>query len=93
MATMMSTKMTKGGQTTVPREIRAGLGIGPESRVYWTFDGTRAILTAEPILPNEVASEGEFWDGIELALRDVRAGRLQDARALSDDIRGRLGLG
>lgn len=93
MATMMSTKMTKGGQTTVPREIRVGLGIGPESRVYWTFDGTRAILTAEPVLPNEVASESEFWDGIELAMRDVRADRLQDARTLSADIRGRLGLG
>ncbi|MEE0026948.1 MAG: hypothetical protein U0J70_05105, partial [Atopobiaceae bacterium] len=65
MAIVLSTKMTKGGQTTVPREIRAGLGIGPESRVSWTFDGTRAILTAEPILPNEVASEDDFWDGIE----------------------------
>lgn len=93
MATMMSTKMTKGGQTTVPREIRVGLGIGPKSRVYWTFDGTRAILTAEPILPNEVASESEFWDGIELAMRDVRADKLQDARILSADIRGRLDLG
>lgn len=92
MATMMSTKMTKGGQTTVPREIRTGLGIGPDSRVYWTFDGVRAILTAEPVLPNEVSSEDEFWSGIELAMRDVRAGRLQDANALSADIRGRLGL-
>jgi bifunctional DNA-binding transcriptional regulator/antitoxin component of YhaV-PrlF toxin-antitoxin module len=92
VAIVLSTKMTKGGQTTVPREIRAGLGIGPESRVYWTFDGTRAILTAEPILPNEVASEDDFWDGIELAMRDVRAGKLQDARDLSANIRGRLGL-
>lgn len=92
MPAMISTKMTKGGQTTVPREIRAKLGIGPESRVYWSFDGTRAILTAEPILPNEIASEGEFWDGIELAMRDVRADRLQDARTLSTDIRERLGL-
>ena len=89
---MLSTKMTKGGQTTVPREVRAALGIGPESRVYWTFDGTRAILTAEPVLPNEVMSEDEFWDGIELAMRDVRAGRTQDARELSRDIRGRFGL-
>ena len=92
MATMMSTKMTKGGQTTVPREIKVGLGIGPESRVYWSFDGTRAILTAEPILPNEVASESEFWDGIELAMRDARVDRLQDAHALSTGIRERLSL-
>ena len=92
MATMLSTKMTKGGQTTVPREVRAALGIGPESRVYWTFDGTRAILTAEPVLPNAVASEDEFWDGVELALRDVRAGRTRDARELSAGARGRHGL-
>ncbi|MBR3225206.1 MAG: AbrB/MazE/SpoVT family DNA-binding domain-containing protein [Atopobiaceae bacterium] len=92
MPTMMSTKMTKGGHTTVPREIRAKLGIGPESRVYWSFDGTRAILTAKPILPNEIASESEFWDGIELAMRDVRVDRLQDAHALSTGIRERLGL-
>ena len=92
MATVLSTKMTKGGQTTVPREIRQKLGIGQNSRVYWTSDGTRAILTAEPVLPNEVASEDEFWDGVELALQDVRAGKLKDARGLSSDIRGRLGL-
>lgn len=92
MATVLSTKMTKGGQTTVPREIRHKLGIDENSRVYWTFDGTHAILTADPILPNEVASEDEFWDGVELALQDVRAGRLKDARDLSTDIRGRLGL-
>lgn len=92
MATLMSTKMTKGGQTTVPREIRTALGITEDSRVYWSFDGSRAILTAEPTLPNEIGSEEEFWAGIELAMRDVRAGNLHDAAEVSDDLRRRLGL-
>ena len=92
MATVLSTKMTKGGQTTVPREIRQKLGITENSRVYWTYDGSRAVLTAEPVLPNEVASDDEFWDGIELAMQNVRAGKLRDACSLSADVRGRLGL-
>ncbi|MDO4797008.1 MAG: AbrB/MazE/SpoVT family DNA-binding domain-containing protein [Coriobacteriales bacterium] len=92
MPTLMSTKMTSGGQTTVPKEIRTSLGIDADSRVYWTLDGTRAILTAEPVLPNEVASEDEFWRGIELAMRDVRSGSLRDAAEVSEDIRKRLGI-
>ena len=60
MAIVLSTKMTKGGQTTVPREIRAGLGIGPESRVYWTFDGTRAILTPSPSFPTRLPPRTTF---------------------------------
>ena len=35
MALTMTTKLTKGGQTTIPKEIRAALGIGDEARVWW----------------------------------------------------------
>lgn len=92
MATMMSTKVTKGGQTTVPREIRDALGITEGARVYWTFDGTRATLTAEPPLPNEVRSEEEFWQGIEVAMRDVEEGRMHGALGLAEDLRVKYGL-
>lgn len=33
MVTMMSTKLTKGGQTTVPKEVRTALGIADGARV------------------------------------------------------------
>ena len=92
MTTMISTKITKGGQTTVPREIRDALGIAESSRVYWTFDGTRATLSAELPLPNEVHTEEEFWEGIELAMRDVADGRTRDAQGLAADLRAKYGL-
>ena len=62
MVTMMSTKMTKGGQTTVPKEIRRSLGIADDARVYWTFDGSRAWVSAAPAMPLEVAGVGDFRD-------------------------------
>lgn len=92
MATLLSTKMTKDGQTTVPREIRTALGIETDSRVYWSCDGTRAILTVNPGLPNEICSEDEFWQGIEVAMRDVRAERLVDAEDISESIRRKLDI-
>lgn len=92
MPTMLSTKVTAGGQTTVPRQIREALGIREGERVYWVFDGKSAKLTAEPPIPNEVSSDDDFWQGIEVALQDVESGRVSSARGLSDDIRAKYGL-
>jgi bifunctional DNA-binding transcriptional regulator/antitoxin component of YhaV-PrlF toxin-antitoxin module len=92
MSTMISTKVTKGGQTTVPKDIRDALGITEGSRMFWSFDGTRAVLSAEPILPNEIVSDEEFWQGIEAAMRDVEEGRTQSAASLSAELRDRYGL-
>lgn len=92
MASLMSTKITKGGQTTVPREIRDALGVQEGQRVYWLFDGTTASITSEPPLPAEVHSEEEFWQGIEAAMADVRGGRLMDAREASRGLREKYGL-
>ena len=92
MPLMMSTKITKGGQTTVPKEIRVRLGISEGSRVFWSADGTRVTLSAAPILPNEVSSEDEFWQGVEVAMREVESGRVRNALSPSDSLRTRHGL-
>lgn len=92
MSTMISTKVTKGGQTTVPKEIRDALGVEEGSRMYWSFDGTRAVLSSEPFLPNEVVSDEEFWRGIEAAMRDVEEGRTQSAASISAKLRDQYGL-
>lgn len=88
----MTTKLTKGGQTTIPKEIRAALGIADETRVWWRLDGNHATLSSEPPVPNAISSSEEFWDGVELALADAAAGRTHDARKLSRKLRERHGL-
>ena len=80
---VVSTKMTKGGQTTVPLEIREMLGISLDDRVYWSCDGRVAILSAEPALPLVVASEEDFWNRIREADDDIAAGRIGNAKELS----------
>ena len=93
MVTMMSPKMTKGGQTTVPKEIRDSLGIGETSRVYWTFDGTRAYLSPEPTPPLSVESELDFLERLRAGEDAVAEGRVRDAAAISDELRARYELG
>ena len=90
MATMMSTKMTKGGQTTVPKEIRARLGIADDARVYWSLDGDRAWLSADPL---EVSSTEELMARIELGRAQAREGRVTDSDEVIADIARRYGLG
>ena len=92
MPVMMSTKMTKGGQTTVPKEIRTALGIDDQARVYWTFDGTRAYISAEPAAPLAVTSEEDFRAGLAAAERSMAAGRVREASAISDELRTRYDL-
>lgn len=92
MVTMMSTKMTKGGQTTVPKEIRDALGIDGSSRVYWIFDGSRAYLSAEPPMPLGVQSEEDFRSRLGEAEESAAAGRVRDAEDVSGELRDRYGL-
>lgn len=87
MQATASTKITKGGQTTVPREIREALGVGPEDRVYWNFEGDRAYITAAPEVPLSVTSAKDFWDRIDHAKSDIAQGRLVDAVSLSEKLR------
>ena len=88
MEAAISTKLTKGGQTTVPQAIRRALGIGAEGRVHWTLEGDRAYVTAAPEVPLSVTSARDFWERIDEAREDVAAGRLTDAAALSGKLRG-----
>lgn len=92
MVTMMSTKLTKGGQTTVPKELRTALGIEDGARVYWSLDGRRAWVSATPGDPLEVASEEYFRSRLAEAEADVAAGRVRDAHDVARDLGMRHGL-
>lgn len=92
MVTMMSTKLTKGGQTTVPKEVRTALGIADGARVYWSFDGRRAWVSATPTDPLEVTGEEDFRTRLAEAEDDVAAGRVRDARTVSAELRARYDL-
>lgn len=92
MDNVMATKLTKGGQTTVPKAIRKALGIGEESRVWWHVEHGRAVVSAEAPIPNAVDSAEDFWDGINLALSDVASSRTRDACLVSDKLRRKYGL-
>lgn len=92
MTTMMSTKLTKGGQTTVPKEIRTALGIEDEGRVYWGFENGVAYVFADPQLPNAVTSREQFWAGVEAAESALDAGAGSDASNVSARLRAKYGL-
>ncbi|WP_308616084.1 AbrB/MazE/SpoVT family DNA-binding domain-containing protein [uncultured Enorma sp.] len=92
MVTMMSTKLTKGGQTTVPKEVRTALGIADGARVYWSFDGRRAWVSAVPTDPLEVTDEGDFRARLAEAEADVAASRVRPARDVAGDLGARHGL-
>ena len=87
MDATISTKLTKGGQTTIPQSIRRALGIAAEGRVYWTCEGDRAYVTAEPEPPLSVTSARDFWSRIDEAQADIAAGRVVDAASLSEKLR------
>ncbi|WP_330029744.1 AbrB/MazE/SpoVT family DNA-binding domain-containing protein [Parolsenella sp.] len=91
MVTMMSTKMTKAGQTTVPKEIRTALGIADDSRVYWFWDGENAYIASTPSPLPEVTSAKEFWRGIADAERQVEAGKTRSANEVVSEMRSRYG--
>ena len=87
MEAAVSTKLTKGGQTTIPKSIRKALGISTEDRVYWTCEGDRAYVTAKPAVPLSVTSAKDFWERIDQAQADIDAGSLVDATSLSEKLR------
>lgn len=87
MDATISTKLTKGGQTTIPQSIRNALGIGAEGRVYWTREGDRAYVTAKPEVVLSVTSARDFWDRIDEAQADIADGRVVDAARLSEKLR------
>ena len=92
MVTMMSTKMTKAGQTTVPKEIRTALGIADDSRVYWFWDGEHAYIAPTPSPLPLVDSREKFLAAIEEGKKSASEGHVQSARALAAGLRASYGL-
>lgn len=92
MVAVLSTKMTKAGQTTVPKEIRDSLGISTDSRVYWYWDGERAFLSPNPLAPSPVASEQEFLDSLEAAEQSIELHGTQPLDNTLSELRGRYGI-
>jgi len=48
-STMRRTKINGKGQVTIPAELRERFGIRKGTRIEWTRDGTRLVLT--PVAP------------------------------------------
>ena len=92
MDAVLSTKLTKGGQTTLPVAIRRHLGIEDEGRVYWITDGDRAYVSATPDIPLPIRSASEFWDRISEAEEQIKRNETLDARATLASIRDEHGL-
>ena len=92
MVTMMSTKMTKAGQTTVPKEIRTALGIADDSRVYWFWDGEHAYIAPTPSPLPEISTAEDFWQGIVDAERQAEAGHVSPADEVIAEMRSKYGL-
>ena len=93
MEAVLSTKLTKGGQTTLPVSIRRMLGIEDEGRVYWVMEGDRAYVSATPSAPPlTIASAEEFWERIAVAEEQVAAGKTRDAREVLDSVKAEYGL-
>ena len=81
MEAVLSTKLTKGGQTTLPVSIRRMLGIEDEGRVYWIVEGERAYVSATPAEPPLTIHSGEeFWERIAVAEKQIASGETLDAR-------------
>ena len=75
----LNTKLTKGGQTTLPVVIRRLLGIEDRGRVYWITDGDRSYVSATPGIPLPIRSTAKFWDRISEAEEQVKRDETLDA--------------
>ena len=93
MEAILSTKLTKGGQTTLPVAIRRMLGIEDDGRVYWIVEGDRAYVSAVPAEPPlSIHSADEFWERIAVAEEQIAAGRTYDARKALESVKAEYGF-
>jgi AbrB family looped-hinge helix DNA binding protein len=76
---MPTSKITSKYQTTVPREVRERLGLGPADRIHWKIEGraVRVEAAEDPV--------GRIAGRIRVGPGDVRAD-LRRAR----ELRGRV---
>lgn len=77
---MPHSTITKKGQTTIPGEVRAALGLKTGDRVVYVVDGNKAILSAHPGLRS---LEGALASrrGAGLSWATIRARAAASARA------------
>lgn len=92
MVTVLSTKMTKAGQTTVPKEIRDSLGISTDARVYWYWDGDRVFLSPTPLPPTEITSEKDFRNGLKAAEDSIKTHGTHPFDDTLSNLRGQYGI-
>ena len=75
---MPTSTITRKGQTTVPKEVREVLDVGPGDRLTWEVRGGKvAITTARPGL---FRWEGIFKDGPADAVEAVAEARKRRGR-------------
>ena len=70
--TMIASKITSKGQTTLPKPVRDALGVKPGDRVYYFIDGDQVRI--RPILPLSRLSGILKYDGPPRTLEDMERG-------------------
>lgn len=81
---MRESTVTVKGQTTLPKEVRAALGVGSGERVrYIILDGEVRLLKARPIasLAGMLATPGRKPVGLEAMDEAIAAGATEQAKA------------
>lgn len=72
---MVVSKITSKNQTTVPKEVRDRLGIGPSDSIQWVVEGATARVVATKSLVERL--RGVLKVGPGDVLEDIRKAREQ----------------
>lgn len=75
---MPTSTITSKGQTTVPKEVREALDVGPGDRLSWEIRGGKVAITTER--PALFRWEGIFKDGPADAVEAVKEARKHRGR-------------
>jgi AbrB family looped-hinge helix DNA binding protein len=75
---MPTSTITSKGQTTVPKEVREVLDVGPGDRLTWEVRGGKVAITTER--PALFRWEGIFKDGPADAVEAVKEARKRRGR-------------
>lgn len=76
---MPTSTITSKGQTTVPKEVRDALHVGPGDRLSWEIRGGTVAITTER--PGLWRWEGTFTDGPADAVEAVKEARKRRGRS------------
>lgn len=75
---MPTSTITSKGQTTVPKEVRDVLDVGPGDRLTWEVRGRKVAITTER--PGLWRWEGSVKDGPDDAVEAVKEARKRRGR-------------